>query len=68
MKTSKTISSKIRVEKCLTLWALASGLLREFSHQNNRIARSSHERNSGAESGRELFKGLKDAASLLVCT
>jgi len=26
------------------------------------------ERNSGAESGRELFKGSKDAASLLVCT
>ena len=25
-------------------------------------------RNSGAESGRELFKSLKDAASLLVCT
>jgi len=25
-------------------------------------------RNSGAESGRELFKGLKDAASLLVYT
>jgi len=24
--------------------------------------------NSGAESGRELFKGSKDAASLLVCT
>jgi len=24
--------------------------------------------NSGAESGRELFKGLKDTASLLVCT
>jgi len=27
-----------------------------------------HERNSGAESGRELFKGSKDsAASLVVC-
>jgi len=25
-------------------------------------------RNSGAESDRELFKGLKDAASLLLCT
>jgi len=25
-------------------------------------------RNSGAESGRELFKGLKDAAGHLVCT
>ena len=25
-------------------------------------------RNSGAESGRELFKGSKDSASLLVCT
>jgi len=25
-------------------------------------------RNSGAESGRELFKGSKDAASPLVCT
>jgi len=25
-------------------------------------------RNSGAESGRELFKGLKDVESLLVCT
>jgi len=25
-------------------------------------------RNSGAESGRELFKGSKDAASFLVCT
>jgi len=25
-------------------------------------------RNSSAESGRELFKGSKDAASLLVCT
>jgi len=25
-------------------------------------------RNSSAENGRELFKGLKDAASLLVCT
>jgi len=24
--------------------------------------------NSGAESGRELFKGSRDAASLLVCT
>jgi len=27
-----------------------------------------HECNSGAESGRELFKGSKDTASLLVCT
>jgi len=27
-----------------------------------------HTRNSGAESGRELFKGSKDVASLLVCT
>jgi len=27
-----------------------------------------HARNLGAESGRELFKGSKDAASLLVCT
>jgi len=27
-----------------------------------------HEHNSGAESGRELFKGSKDSASLLVCT
>jgi len=26
------------------------------------------ERNSGAESGRELFKGSKDLAHLLVCT
>jgi len=25
-------------------------------------------RNSGAQSGRELFKGSKDSASLLVCT
>jgi len=25
-------------------------------------------RNSGAESGRELFKGSKDVANLLVCT
>jgi len=25
-------------------------------------------RNSGAESDRELFKGLKDAPSLLLCT
>jgi len=27
-----------------------------------------HERNAGAENGREPFKGSKDAASLLVCT
>jgi len=27
-----------------------------------------HTRNSGAESGRELFKGSKDVASLPVCT
>jgi len=27
-----------------------------------------HERNSGAESSRELFKGSKDTTSLLVCT
>jgi len=26
-----------------------------------------HEGNSGAESGRELFKGSKDSASLVVC-
>jgi len=26
-----------------------------------------HERNSGAESSRELFRGSKDAASLVVC-
>jgi len=26
-----------------------------------------HERNSGVESGRELLKGLKDLASLVVC-
>jgi len=26
------------------------------------------ERNSGAESGRELFKGSKDTASLLACS
>jgi len=36
--------------------------------QNNWIARGFARVYSGAESGRELFKGSKDAASLLVCT
>jgi len=55
---------------------LTSGRFRGFSRQNNWISRdfanASHvalrTRNSDAESGGELFKGSKDAASLLVCT
>jgi len=47
---------------------LALVLFKDF-HAN---ATGSHvtlrERNSGARSGRELFKGSKDVASLLVCT
>jgi len=47
---------------------MASDHFRRFSSQNNRIARGLCVRNLGAKSGRELFKGTKDLASLLVCT
>ena len=56
-------SSKV---KCLTLWHLAS-----FENSCAKTAGShvaSCVRNLGTESGRELFKGSKDTASLLVCT
>jgi len=48
---------------------LASGHFWGFLRQNNGIARGFVcTRNLGGESGRKLFKGSKDAASLLVCT
>jgi len=47
---------------------LASGHFQEFPRQITRSHMDLHTCNYGAESGRELFKGSKDAASLLVCT
>ena len=38
------------------------------SHENNQFACGLSMCNLGAESGRELFKGSKDSAILLVCT
>jgi len=53
----------------LFLDTLASGWFWGFSPQNNRITHMAlHMCSSGAKSGRELFKGSKDVASLLVCT
>jgi len=50
----------------LSLWRLAtfrdSHVKATRSHVALRVC------NSGAKSGRELFKGSKDTASLLVCT
>ena len=46
---------------------LASGNVRGFRAIKNWSYMALRERNSGTESGRELFRGLKDLASLLVC-
>jgi len=39
-----------------------------FRAKTTRLHMTLHKRNSGAESGRELFKVSKDSASLVVCT
>ena len=50
----------------LTLWRPATF---EDSHANTTGSHMAlHAHNSGAESGRELFKGSKDTACLLACT
>jgi len=50
-----------------SLNALVSGHIREYLCQNNQIACGLCGRNLDAKSGGELFKGSKDAASLVVC-
>jgi len=55
-----------KVTNCLTLLHLAS--FEYFAPKKNRSHVVLCERNSGAKSGRELSKGSKDSASLLVYT
>jgi len=50
----------------LTLWCLAA--FEDSCTKTTKLYVALRARNSGAKSGRELFKGSKDAASLLVCT
>jgi len=45
-----------------------SGKFRAFRAKTTGSHVALHECNSGTKSGRELFKGSKDAASLLICT
>jgi len=53
----------------MLLYTLASGGFEGFSQKKTtRLHMVLHTQNSGAESGRELFTGSKDLASLLVCT
>jgi len=52
--------------KQLTLWHPAG--FGDFHAKTIRSHVALRMRNSGAESSRELFKGSKDTASLLVCT
>ena len=47
---------------------LEAGLNQVVRAKTTRLHVALHTRNSDAKSGRELLKGLKDAASLLVCT
>ena len=64
--TTKNLGSECRT----ALNTITSGRFLGFSCQNNQIALHVALRvhNSGAKSGRELLKGSKDVASLLVCT
>jgi len=48
------------------LWCLAAFEASRPKTTRSYVALRMH--NSGAESGKELFKGSKDVASLLVCT
>ena len=50
----------------LKLWRLVG--FGDFRAKTTRLYVALRERNSGAKIGRELFKGSKDLASLLVCT
>jgi len=50
----------------LTLWCLAG--IRDSCAKTTGSHMGLRKRNSGVESGRELFKGSKDLASHLVCT
>jgi len=45
----------------------ASGMFRAFRAKTTGLHMALRERNSGTERGRELFKGSKDSASLVVC-
>jgi len=40
----------------------------DFALKKNRSHMAFRKRNSGTKSGREMFKGSKDSASLLACT
>jgi len=46
---------------------LTSGWFRDSHAKTTGLHMALCARNSGAKSGRELFKGLKDKVSLLVC-
>jgi len=46
--------------------SFASGNVRGFCAKKNRLHVTLRDRNSGAKSGRELFKGSKDSTSHLV--
>jgi len=50
----------------LTHWRLAG--FRDSHTKTTESHVALHVRNSGDQSGRELFKGSKDVANLLVCT
>jgi len=50
----------------LTLWRPA--YFEDYRIKTTRSHVALRERNSGAKSGRELFKGSKDVVSILVCT
>jgi len=54
------------IDYLLTLWRPAGFRDSRAKTTGSHVALHAH--NSSAESGRELFKGSKDAESLLVCT
>jgi len=63
--------STAKFQKCfgsffLTHWCPAG--FGDFHTRTTGLHVAVHVRSSGAVSGRELFKGSKDVASLLVCT
>jgi len=61
----KLCNSRRHMENLNTLVSTAFG---DSHAKTTGLHMALHTCNSGAESGGELFKGLKDVASLLVCT
>ena len=59
--------TKIKHVSVILTFSCSAGF-EDFAQKKNRSHVALCERNSGTESGRGLFKGSKDSASLLVCT